>query len=61
MNIGNLVHKDRSKNKCFLEGVENIITEGVKLLEDFLLGEIYQFNDDVQVIEDELVVKISKI
>ena len=33
---------------------------GVKLLEDVLLSEIYQWNDNVWVLEDEPAIKVSK-
>ena len=33
--------ENRSRGKCLLEGVENIMTEGVELSKDILLGEIY--------------------
>ena len=37
MSIRNLVHKNRSRDKCFFKKVESIITEEVKLLVDTLL------------------------
>ena len=52
--------KDRSRGKCFLERVESILTGGVKLPRNVLLGEACQWNDNVQVVEDELVVKVSE-
>jgi len=36
------------------------MTEGVKLPEDILLGEIHQWNDNVWVVEDEPTIKVSK-
>ena len=47
LSIGNPVHKDRSRDKCFLERVESITTGGIKLLENILLGKIYQWNNNV--------------
>ena len=35
--------------------------EGIKLPEDVLLGEVYQWNDNVQIVENELAIEISKI
>jgi len=52
--------KDRSRDKCFLERVESILTGGVKLPRNVLPGEACQWNDNVQIVEDELAVKISK-
>ena len=52
--------KDRSRGKCFLERVESILTGRVKLPRNVLLGEACQWNDNVQVVEDELVVKVSE-
>jgi len=52
--------EDRYEGKCFLERVESISTEGVKLPRNILLDEMYQWNDNVQVVEDELVVKVCE-
>jgi len=60
LSIGNLMSKDRSGGKCFLERVESILTEGVELPRNVLLSEACQWNDNVQVVEDELAVKVCK-
>jgi len=39
LSIGNPVSQDRSGNECLLERVESIMTGGVKLTENVLLGE----------------------
>ena len=52
--------KDRSGDKCFLERVESIYTEEVKLPRNVLPGEVCQWNDNVQVVEDELAVKVCE-
>jgi len=52
--------EDRSGGKCLLKSVESILTEGVKLPRNVLLGEVCQWNDNVQIIEDEPMIKISK-
>ena len=52
--------EDRYRGKCFLERAESISTREVKLPRNVLLGEVCQWNDNVQVVEDELVVKVSK-
>ena len=39
--------EDRSRYECLLEEVESIMTEGVKLLGNILLGETYQWNNDI--------------
>jgi len=52
--------KDRSRGKCFLERVKSIYTEGVKLPRNVLPDEAYQWNDNVQVVEDEPVVKFCE-
>ena len=49
-----------SGGKCLLERIESIMIERVKLLRDVLLGEACQWNDNVQVVEDKLVIKISE-
>jgi len=53
--------KDRSGGKCFLERVESISTGGVKLPRNILLDKTCQWNNNVQVVEDELVVKVCEI
>ena len=42
LSIRNPISKNRSGSKCFLERVESIMTGGVKLPRNVLLGEIYQ-------------------
>ena len=61
LNIENSMSKNRGKSKCFLERIENIMTEGVKLPRNVLSGQACQWNDNVQVVEDKLVIKICKI
>jgi len=39
--------KDRSRDKYFLERVESILTGGVELPRNVLLGEACQWNDNV--------------
>jgi len=60
LSIGNSMSKDRSGGKCFLERVESILTGGVKLPRNVLPGKACQWNDNVQVVKDEPVVKVSK-
>ena len=60
MSIGNIVYKDGSRDECLLERVENIITGEIELPENVLLDKIYQWNNNVQVVKDELLVKFSK-
>jgi len=52
--------KDRSGDKCFLERVESILTGGVELPRNVLLGEMCQWSDNIQIVEDELAVKVCK-
>jgi len=61
LSIRNPISKDRSGGKCFLERVESIYTGGVKLPRNVLPGEVCQWNDNVQVVKDELAVKVCKI
>jgi len=42
LNIGNPMSEDRSRGKCLLERVESIITGGVELPGNVLLGEVCQ-------------------
>ena len=60
LNIRNPMSKDRCGGKCFLERVERILTGGVKLLRNVLLGEMCQWNNNVQVVEDKPAVKVCK-
>jgi len=53
--------EDRCRGKYFLERVESIFTGGVELPRNVLLGEACQWNDNVQVVENELVVKVCEI
>ena len=50
LSIGNPMSKNRSRGECFLERVESILTEGVKLPRNVLLGEACQWNDNVRVV-----------
>ena len=52
--------KDRSKGKCFLKRVESILTEGVKLPRNVLPGKTCQWNNNVQIVEDEPAVKVCE-
>ena len=47
LSIRNPMSKVRSGGKCFLERVESIYTGGVKLSRNVLLGEAYQWNENV--------------
>jgi len=60
LSIGNLMSEDRSRGECFLERVESISTGEVRLPRNVLLGEVCQWNNNVQVVEDELMVKVCK-
>ena len=42
LNIGNLISENESKDKCFLERVENITIGRVKLPENILPDEVCQ-------------------
>ena len=60
LSIRNLMSEDRCRGECFLERVESILTGRVELPRNVLLGEACQWNDNVQVVEDEPVVKVCK-
>ena len=60
LSIRNPMSKNRSRDECFLEGVESILTGGVELLRNVLPGEACQWNDNVRVVEDEPAVKVSE-
>ena len=61
LSIGNPMSENGSGGKCFLESVESITTGGVRLPENVLPGEACQWNNNVQVVEDELAIEICKI
>jgi len=52
--------EDRCRSECFLERVESILTGGVELPRNVFLGEVCQWNDNVQVVKDEPAVKVSE-
>ena len=52
--------KNRRRGKCLLKRAESITTGGVKLPRNVLLGEACQWNDNVQIIENEPEIEISK-
>jgi len=60
LSIGNSMSEDRCGGKCFLERVKSILTGGVELPRSVLLGEVCQWNDNVQVVEDEPAVKVCE-
>ena len=60
LSIGNPMSEDRYGGKYFLEKVESILTGGVELSRNVLPGEVCQWNDNVQVVEDELAIKVCK-
>ena len=60
LSIRKPISENRCEGECFLEKVESILTEGVKLPRNVLPGETCQWNDNVQVVEDEPAVKVCK-
>ena len=60
LSIGNSISENRSGGKYLLERVESITTGGVKLPRNVLLGKACQWNDDIQIVEDEPAIEISK-
>jgi len=52
--------EDRSRGEYFLEKVKSISIGGVKFPRNVLLGRMCQWNDNVQVVEDEPAVKVCK-
>ena len=61
LSIGNPMSEDRYGGKCFLERVESILIRGVEFPRIVLLGEACQWSDNIQVVEDELVVKVCEV
>jgi len=60
LSIGNPISEDRCGSKCFLERVKSILTGGVELPRNVLLGEACQWNNNVRVVKDKLAIKISE-
>jgi len=52
--------ENRSRGECFFERIESIMTGEVELPRNVLLDEACQWNDNIQVVEDELVVKVCE-
>ena len=47
LSIENPISEDKSGDECLLERVESIMTGGVELSRNVLLGEVCQWNDNV--------------
>jgi len=60
LSIRNPMSEDRCRGKYFLERVESILTGRVELSRNVLPGEACQWNDNVQVVEDEPAVKVCE-
>jgi len=60
LSIGNPISEDRCRGKCFLERVESILIGEVELPRNVFSDETCQWNDNVQVVEDELAVKVCE-
>jgi len=60
LSIGNSMSENRCGGECFLERVESILTGGVELPKSVLPGKACQWNDNVQIDKDELVIEISE-
>jgi len=60
LSIENPMSENGSRSKCLFERVENITTRGVKLPGNVLSDEVCQWNDNVRIIKNELVIEISK-
>jgi len=60
LSIRNLVSENGSRGECLLKGVESIMTRAIELPENVLPDEVCQWNDNVQVVEDEPVIKVSE-
>ena len=60
LSIRNSVSENGSRDECFLERVESIMTEGVELPRDILSGKACQWNNNVWIVEDKPVIEISK-
>ena len=54
------MNEDRYGGECFLKRIESIYIGEVKLPRNILLGEACQWNNNVQVVENELAVKACK-
>ena len=52
--------EDQSRGECFFERVESISTGEVELPRNVLLGEVCQWNDNIQIVEDEPAVKVCE-
>ena len=61
LNIENPMSEDRGRGECFFERIESIMTGGVELPRNVILDWACQWNDNVQVVKDEPVIKICEI
>ena len=60
LSIRNPMSKNRSRGECLFERIEGIMTGRVKLPRDILPGKACQWNNNVWIVKDKLVIKISK-
>ena len=52
--------KNRSGSECLLKKVESIMIGKVKLPGNILSDKTYQWNNNVQVVENKLAIKVSE-
>ena len=60
MSIRNLVYENRSRDECLLKGVKSITTEEIELRENILLDKIYQWNNNIWAVENELMIEVNE-
>jgi len=57
LGIENPMSENRSRDECLLERIESIMTGEVKIPRNVLSGKVCQWNDNVQIVKDELAIE----
>jgi len=57
LGIENPMSENRSRDKCLPERIESIMTGRVKIPWNVLSGKVCQWNDNVQIVKDELAIE----
>ena len=60
MSIRNLVYENGSRDEYLLKGVKSITTEEIELRENILLDKIYQWNNNIWAVENELMIEVNE-
>ena len=60
LSIGNLMSENKSRSECLFERVEIIMIGEGELPGNVFPDEMYQWNENIQTVEDKLAIEICK-